>query len=71
MIHKNFEKACPCSAENPIEKKCTSRRYLLIMTEKFSALPIIKGMDLDDKENMTIIFGSSFPKDQEFTQVKI
>ena len=51
------------------KKKCTSNRYLLVMTEKYSALPIIEGMSLEEKNNMSVIFGSSFPKDQEFTQV--
>jgi hypothetical protein len=39
------------------------------MTEKYSALPIIEGMSLEEKDNMSVIFGSSFPNDQEFTQV--
>uniref|UniRef100_A0A7M5U071 RZ-type domain-containing protein n=1 Tax=Clytia hemisphaerica TaxID=252671 RepID=A0A7M5U071_9CNID len=74
MIRKSFEPTCACSTStnnnsnnNQIKKRCTSNRYLLVMTEKYSALPIIEGMSLD--ENMTVIFGSSFPKDQEFTQV--
>ena len=70
MIRKSFEPTCACSAatNNQTKKRCTSNRYLLVMTEKYSALPIIEGMSLD--ENMTVIFGSSFPKDQEFTQVR-
>ena len=69
MIEKSFELSCPCSL-NDENKKCTSNRYLLVMTEKYSALPIIEGMSLDTKQNnMSVIFGSSFPKDQEFTQV--
>ncbi|XP_066922902.1 E3 ubiquitin-protein ligase rnf213-alpha-like [Clytia hemisphaerica] len=74
MIRKSFEPTCACSVStnninynNQIKKRCTSNRYLLVMTEKYSALPIIEGMSLD--ENLTVIFGSSFPKDQEFTQV--
>ena len=69
MIRKNFEKNCLCCANTPERKRCQDNRYLLIMTEKYSSLPIIKGMELDDPENLNIIFGSSFPKDQEFTQV--
>lgn len=68
MIEKSFELTCPCSKETN-KKKCTSNRYLLVMTEKYSALPIIEGMSLQEKQNMSVIFGSSFPKDQEFTQV--
>ena len=69
MIRKNFEKNCLCCSRTPEMRRCQDNRYLLIMTEKYSSLPIIKGMELDDQENMSIIFGSSFPKDQEFTQV--
>ena len=69
MIRKNFEKNCLCCSRTPEVKRCQDNRYLLIMTEKYSSLPIIKGMELDDRENLSIIFGSSFPKDQEFTQV--
>lgn len=70
MIKKSFELSCPCSFRYGRNKKCTSNRYLLVMTEKYSALPIIEGMSLDTEQNdMSVIFGSSFPKDQEFTQV--
>jgi len=56
------------TATGEAKKKCTSNRYLLVMTEKYSALPIIEVI-LEKEENMNVIFGSSFPKDQEFTQV--
>ncbi|XP_066918681.1 E3 ubiquitin-protein ligase rnf213-alpha-like [Clytia hemisphaerica] len=69
MIRKNFEKNCLCCSLTPTVKRCQTNRYLLIMTEKYSSLPIIKGMELDVPENLSVIFGSSFPKDQEFTQV--
>ena len=70
MIEKSFDLYCPCSSLDNRNKKCTSNRYLLVMTEKYSALPIIEGMSLDTAQNdMSVIFGSSFPKDQEFTQV--
>lgn len=47
-------------------------RYLLIMTENFAALPRIKQLLLEqDEEEPYVIFGSGFPKDQLFTQVKI
>ena len=46
-------------------------RYLLIMTENFAALPRIKQLLLEqDGEEPYVIFGSGFPKDQLFTQVK-
>ncbi|CAH3163087.1 unnamed protein product, partial [Porites evermanni] len=47
-------------------------RYLLIMTENFAALPRIKQLLLElDKEEPYVIFGSSFPKDQLFTQARV
>ena len=47
-------------------------RYLLIMTENFAALPRIKQLLLElEKEEPYVIFGSSFPKDQLFTQARV
>ena len=48
----------------------SSTRYLLVMTEDFSALPILQQRFLQNEEDVVVIFGSSFPKDQEFTQVR-
>ncbi|XP_048586969.1 E3 ubiquitin-protein ligase rnf213-alpha-like isoform X2 [Nematostella vectensis] len=42
-------------------------RYLLVLTENYSALPIVES-ELKDEEYV-VIFGSSFPKDQEYTQI--
>eukprot|EP00061_Rhincodon_typus_P016928 g45396.t1 len=45
-------------------------RYLLLLTKNYVALQIVLQhvfLDLDDKPE--IIFGSSFPKDQEYTQI--
>ena len=44
-------------------------RYLLVLTENYAALPIVEEELLKKKEDPVIIFGSSFPKDQEYTQV--
>jgi len=44
-------------------------RYLLVLTENYAALPIVQEELLKKKEDPVIIFGSSFPKDQEYTQV--
>lgn len=47
-------------------------RYLLIMTEHFAALPRIKQLLVElDEEEPYVIFGSSFPKDQLFTQARV
>ena len=44
---------------------------MLIMTENFAALPRVKQILLEkDSEEPYVIFGSGFPKDQLFTQVK-
>ena len=45
-------------------------RYLLILTENFAALKILQQQLLQMK-NVQYIFGSSFPKDQEYTQVQL
>jgi len=44
-------------------------RYLLILTENYAALGILQ-QELLKIKNAIIIFGSSFPKDQEYTQVR-
>ena len=43
-------------------------RYLLILTENYAALGLLQHELLKIKDAI-IIFGSSFPKDQEYTQV--
>jgi hypothetical protein len=42
-------------------------RYLLVLTENYAALRLLQGQ-LHDHDPV-IIFGSSFPKDQQYTQV--
>jgi hypothetical protein len=43
-------------------------RYLLLLTENYGALTILQQQILS-KNDATTIFGSSFPADQEYTQV--
>ena len=43
-------------------------RYLLLLTKNFAALNIIRQRILTN-DDPVIIFGSSFPKDQEYTQI--
>ncbi|XP_077330450.1 E3 ubiquitin-protein ligase RNF213-like isoform X3 [Lithobates pipiens] len=43
-------------------------RYLLILTKNYSALQILQQV-FRENQQPEIIFGSSFPKDQEYTQV--
>jgi len=44
-------------------------RYLLVITENYSALTIVEQQLIKNKDDYVVIFGSSFPKDQEYTQV--
>ncbi|XP_071112375.1 E3 ubiquitin-protein ligase rnf213-alpha-like [Haliotis cracherodii] len=43
-------------------------RYLLLLTENYGALSILQ-QEILARHKVIIIFGSSFPKDQEYTQV--
>ena len=57
---------------NSITYSFREGRYLLILTENFAALPRVKQLLIEqDSEEPYVIFGSSFPKDQLFTQVKV
>ncbi|KAM7432986.1 hypothetical protein ABFA07_016686 [Porites harrisoni] len=47
----------------------SENRYLLILTENFAALRIIQQQRSKNSEDAVVIFGSSFPNDQEYTQV--
>ncbi|XP_037626449.1 E3 ubiquitin-protein ligase rnf213-alpha-like isoform X1 [Sebastes umbrosus] len=44
-------------------------RYLLILTKNYAALEILQQIFHHHKIQPEIIFGSSFPKDQEYTQI--
>ena len=44
-------------------------RYLLILTENGAALRIIQQQVLRGEDDAVVIFGSRFPKDQDYTQV--
>ena len=44
-------------------------RYLLVLTENYAALTLLQGHFHD--RDPVVIFGSSFPKDQQYTQVLI
>lgn len=45
-------------------------RYLLLLTENYGALAILE-QNLFTMQNAVVIFGSSFPSDQEYTQVRL
>lgn len=44
-------------------------RYLLVLTENYAALQILHQAFFTGPQQPEIIFGSSFPKDQEYTQI--
>ncbi|XP_055725706.1 E3 ubiquitin-protein ligase rnf213-alpha-like [Salvelinus fontinalis] len=44
-------------------------RYLLVLTKNYAALQILQQTFFSDQRHPEIIFGSSFPKDQEYTQI--
>ncbi|KAJ7339384.1 hypothetical protein OS493_005779 [Desmophyllum pertusum] len=47
----------------------SENRYLLILTENYAALPIMQQHLLKTADDAVVIFGSSFPYDQEYTQI--
>ncbi|XP_078124896.1 E3 ubiquitin-protein ligase rnf213-alpha-like isoform X2 [Sander vitreus] len=48
------------------EEEC---RYLLVLTKNYAALQILQQTFFSKSGQPEIIFGSSFPKDQEYTQI--
>lgn len=44
-------------------------RYLLVLTQNYAALQILQQEFFKGTQQPEIIFGSSFPKDQEYTQI--
>lgn len=44
-------------------------RYLLVLTKNYAALQILQQTFFTETHQPEIIFGSSFPKDQEYTQI--
>uniref|UniRef100_A0A8C3XRT9 RING-type E3 ubiquitin transferase n=1 Tax=Chelydra serpentina TaxID=8475 RepID=A0A8C3XRT9_CHESE len=44
-------------------------RYLLVLTGNYAALQILQQAFFAERQQPEIIFGSSFPKDQEYTQI--
>ncbi|XP_039082113.1 E3 ubiquitin-protein ligase RNF213 isoform X2 [Hyaena hyaena] len=44
-------------------------RYLLVLTRNYAALQVLQQTFFSDDQQPEIIFGSSFPRDQEYTQI--
>ncbi|XP_065826355.1 E3 ubiquitin-protein ligase RNF213-like isoform X3 [Oscarella lobularis] len=61
LIRANLSKAGQQDSEES--------RYLLLLTENYAALTIVRQRFLVGDEDPVIIFGSSFSKDQEYTQI--
>ncbi|KAM4740057.1 E3 ubiquitin-protein ligase rnf213-alpha-like [Anableps anableps] len=57
--------------EQSIFQNCQmeENRYLLILTKNYAALQILQQIFLSHQIHPEIIFGSSFPKDQEYMQI--
>ncbi|XP_021096800.1 E3 ubiquitin-protein ligase RNF213 isoform X2 [Heterocephalus glaber] len=51
------------------ELEDTEARYLLVLTKNYVALQILQRTFFDEDQQPEIIFGSSFPQDQEYTQI--
>ncbi|XP_072245329.1 E3 ubiquitin-protein ligase rnf213-alpha-like [Leuresthes tenuis] len=51
------------------ESELEESRYLLILTKNYAALQILQQIFLSSHIHPVIIFGSSFPKDQEYMQI--
>ena len=63
-------KKCMCNRNMMQMSYFRESRYLLFLTENYAALRILQ-QDLlfDAKDPPFVLFGSSFPKDREYTQV--
>ena len=68
LVHQNIKEAEERSKLTEKERNLDNEsRYLLLMTENFSALQLLpQVLKIEDYE---VIFGSSFPQDQEYIQV--
>ncbi|KAM6317270.1 E3 ubiquitin-protein ligase RNF213 isoform 4-T4 [Podargus strigoides] len=75
LPEKGEIRACDISRTELIRKNIYSSgedgdcRYLLVLTENYAALQILQQVFFTARQQPEIIFGSSFPKDQEYTQI--
>ncbi|XP_065844224.1 E3 ubiquitin-protein ligase rnf213-alpha-like isoform X2 [Oscarella lobularis] len=71
LIRANLNKPKHNSAQSGVKSEgyLDESRYLLLLTENYAVLPIVRNQFLVEDENPVIIYGSSFPKDQEYTQL--
>ena len=59
-----------CASHTLFSVCFSESRYLLILTENYAALSILQQELLASKDAI-VIFGSSFPNDQQYTQVTL
>ncbi|KAK2528363.1 Rnf213 [Columba guinea] len=75
LPEKGAIRACDISRTELIRQNINSDgqdgdcRYLLVLTENYAALQILQQAFFTARQQPEIIFGSSFPKDQEYTQI--
>ncbi|XP_054875809.1 E3 ubiquitin-protein ligase rnf213-alpha-like [Poeciliopsis prolifica] len=73
-LQRDFSNTCTSTIdmiEESIFSACQmeENRYLLILTKTYAALQILQQIFLSHQVHPEIIFGSSFPKDQEYMQI--
>ncbi|KAI3368624.1 hypothetical protein L3Q82_025623, partial [Scortum barcoo] len=63
LVKQSISSACQ------VDRSVDRSRYLLILTKNYAALQILQETFFNKEKHPEIIFGSSFPKDQEYTQI--
>lgn len=66
LIKQNIYSGLPASSRG---LDSTESRYLLVLTRNYVALQILQQSFFSEGQQPEIIFGSSFPQDQEYTQI--
>lgn len=66
LIKQNIYSGLQASRRGP---DSAESRYLLVLTSNYAALQILQQTFFGEGQQPEIIFGSSFPQDQEYTQI--
>ncbi|XP_076693046.2 E3 ubiquitin-protein ligase RNF213-like [Callospermophilus lateralis] len=67
LIKQNIFRDMKMAAVGELEG--AESRYLLVLTKNYMALQILQQSFFSEDQQPEIIFGSSFPRDQEYTQI--
>ncbi|KAM4802731.1 LOW QUALITY PROTEIN: E3 ubiquitin-protein ligase RNF213-like [Urocitellus parryii] len=67
LIKQNIFRDMKTAAVGELEG--AESRYLLVLTKNYMALQILQQLFFGEDQQPEIIFGSSFPRDQEYTQI--